>query len=355
MASAAALATSLAHFRPSLPLPSFSFPFRHTSFSSSTSSSSSSSSISFIFLASATNKRIRTCGSSCSPPPPFLPRALHDSSTTQENRDEQQQEEHFSVLASVRSRYNDIVIVDTPKSRLLLLDSTHNIHSMHNKGQKWTGAYWDEFATLPAIIPQGPIAILGLGGGTAAHLMLDLWPSLKLEGWDIDEILINKAREYLGLSELEKSNQDGGVLCVNVGDALSPSVMVPGGYAGIVVDLFSDGKVLPQLQEAATWLELNEKLMTHGRIMVNCGGTHAEAAKAGGVASSNDSSWIQNSTIKALCKAFPKNLSWKRMTEGEGHVNSSNCLLPSIKRRTKLQKTLRFSISRDDANLVTVK
>eukprot|EP00268_Persea_americana_P028435 TRINITY_DN2760_c0_g1_i1.p1 TRINITY_DN2760_c0_g1~~TRINITY_DN2760_c0_g1_i1.p1 ORF type:complete len:191 (+),score=40.83 TRINITY_DN2760_c0_g1_i1:134-706(+) len=130
--------------------------------------------------------------------------------------------------------------------------------------------------------------------------------------------LIDKAREYLGLSELEKSNQDGGVLCVNVGDALSPSVMVPGGYAGIVVDLFSDGKVLPQLQEAATWLELNEKLMTHGRIMVNCGGTHAEAAKAGGVASSNDSSWIQNSTIKALCKAFPKNLSWKRMTEGEG-------------------------------------
>ncbi|KAJ8644721.1 hypothetical protein MRB53_006469 [Persea americana] len=35
-----------------------------------------------------------------------------------------------------------------------------------------------------------------------------------------DNELIDKAREYLGLSELEKSNQDGGVLCVNVGDAL---------------------------------------------------------------------------------------------------------------------------------------
>lgn len=27
------------------------------------------------------------------------------------------------------------------------------------------------------------------GGGTAAHLMLDLWPSLQLEGWEIDEIV----------------------------------------------------------------------------------------------------------------------------------------------------------------------
>lgn len=27
------------------------------------------------------------------------------------------------------------------------------------------------------------------GGGTAAHLMLDLWPSLQLEGWEIDPIV----------------------------------------------------------------------------------------------------------------------------------------------------------------------
>lgn len=80
----------------------------------------------------------------------------------------------------------------------------------------------------------------------------------------------------MGLSDLEKGTEAGGVLHVCVGDALSPSVTVPGGYAGklfpsywfflvylddiclflanaailgIIVDLFSDGKVLPQLQE----------------------------------------------------------------------------------------------------------
>ncbi|GJS80553.1 hypothetical protein Tco_0730434 [Tanacetum coccineum] len=114
----------------------------------------------------------------------------------------------FQVLSNINSVYNDILILDTPQSRMLLLDSTHNVHSVFNKdGDAWTGSYWDEFATLPPIIPDGPIAILGL------------------------------------------HTEGGGILHVHIGDALSPSTSIPGGYAGIVVDLFSGGDVLPQLQE----------------------------------------------------------------------------------------------------------
>ncbi|KAK9161909.1 hypothetical protein Syun_002811 [Stephania yunnanensis] len=167
--------------------------------------------------------------------------------------------------------------------------------------------------------------VLTTGGGTSAHLILDSWPSLKLEGWEIDELLIDKAREYLGLCNLERCNQVGGVLCVHVGDALSPSATVPGGFAGIVVDLFSDGKILTQLQEVATWLELNNRLMCHGRIMVNCGGVHAETTDPSNVAahaklSQKGDLWIQNSTIKAMCSAFPGNLSWKKEAGGENYL-----------------------------------
>ena len=38
--------------------------------------------------------------------------------------DEDEEEEVFQVLTAVTSDYNDIVIVDTPKSRMLLLDSS---------------------------------------------------------------------------------------------------------------------------------------------------------------------------------------------------------------------------------------
>ncbi|KAB2636970.1 hypothetical protein D8674_027504 [Pyrus ussuriensis x Pyrus communis] len=238
----------------------------------------------------------------------------------------EEEEEEFQVLTAMKSGFNDIVIVDTPKSRMLLLDSSHNVHSIVYKDQKWTAFYWDEFASLPAIVPKGPIAILGVGGGTAAHLMLDLWPSLQLEGWEIDQILIDKAREYLGLSDLEKHTQAGGVLNVHIGDALSPSVNIPGGYAGIVIDLFSDGKVLPQLQEVTTWLELKIQLKPYGRLMVNCGGIDEPSDVRDGTAHpkniSTDDSWLPNSTIQALSKAFPGQVSWKKMpqTFGENYL-----------------------------------
>ncbi|ONK55945.1 uncharacterized protein A4U43_C10F2560 [Asparagus officinalis] len=249
------------------------------------------------------------------------PRLIAKAQKQEERRDDAEESPppSYSVLAAMRSEHNDIVVVDTPDSRVLLLDSTHNIHSMLNKEQKWTGSYWDEFASLPAIIPKGPIAILGLGAGTAAHLLLDLWPSLHIEGWEIDEILVDMSRDYFGLSALERCTEAGGSLSVHIGDALSPSVAVQGGFAGIIVDLFSDGKVLPQLQEDAVWLEIEKKLMPHGRIMVNCGGAHAEMLASSDQMlnphASLSGSWIQNSTVRALCRVFPGKLTWKRMEE----------------------------------------
>ncbi|KAL3844965.1 hypothetical protein ACJIZ3_002368 [Penstemon smallii] len=231
------------------------------------------------------------------------------------HKPEEQEEEEFRVLSAIQSIYNHIVILDTPKSRLLLLDSTNNVHSILNKSSKWTGSYWDEFAALPPIVPDGPIAIFGLGGGTAAHLMLQLWPSLKLEGWEIDKILIDMSRDYLGLGDLEKHTVDGGVLNIHIGDAFSPAAAIHGGYAGIIVDLFANGKVLPQLEEADTWLELYDKLMPNGRFMVNCGAGESQNDDS---ISMIDGSWKLNATIRALCKAFPGQVNWKKMPKNAG-------------------------------------
>lgn len=43
------------------------------------------------------------------------------------------------------------------------------------------------------------------------------------------------AREYFGLSELEKCTSAGGSLSVHIGDAFSESVRVPGGFAGTFI------------------------------------------------------------------------------------------------------------------------
>ncbi|KAG2238442.1 hypothetical protein Bca52824_092322 [Brassica carinata] len=51
------------------------------------------------------------------------------------------------------------------------------------------------------------------------------------------------------LSELDKLTSKGGSLRVLIDDALSLSEDVSGKYAGIIVDLFADGKDLDQLQQ----------------------------------------------------------------------------------------------------------
>ncbi|XP_002465952.2 uncharacterized protein LOC8061451 [Sorghum bicolor] len=221
----------------------------------------------------------------------------------------QERPEDFILLAANRSDFNEIImVIDSPVARYLVLDHHRNIHSILPKATVWTNSYWDEFVSLPAIVPRGPVALLGLGAGTAAHLMLKFWPWLQLIGWEIDPMIIELSRDYFGMSDLEKATESGGSLSVHIGDALSPSATVGGGFAGIVVDLFCDGKIIPQLQEAETWLQIAKKLMPDGRIMVNCGGDTEESLS---------SYWVQNPTIKALCSAFPGQLSWKRLSEKE--------------------------------------
>lgn len=63
------------------------------------------------------------------------------------------------------------------------------------------------------------------------------------------------------------------------------------------------------LWQVTTWLELKDKLMPNGRIMVNCGGIDEASVVMDETlnpeTSSIDGTWVQNSTVKALSKAFP--------------------------------------------------
>jgi hypothetical protein len=61
------------------------------------------------------------------------------------------------------------------------------------------------------------------------------------------------------------------VQVVHVGDALLPSAAVPGGSAGIIVDLFAGGQLLPQLTQTDTWRDVRARLAPGGRVLANLG------------------------------------------------------------------------------------
>ncbi|KAH7442371.1 hypothetical protein KP509_03G085400 [Ceratopteris richardii] len=255
----------------------------------------------------------------CSLPVSFSISSSKSVSPPESSLESQREPLGLRHVFSMATFYNEITILDIPRessspfagSRLLLLDQSGNIHSIQKEDTNYTNAYWDQFATLPPIIPEGPIAIFGLGAGTSAHLMLDLWPSCKLIGWEIDVILVDVARDFFGLSKLEAPTTHGGVLQVCIGDALEPSASIDGGFAGIVIDLFANGEILPQLQEPKTWLELKKKLKEGGRIMINCGGICVE--KSDSLSEVDDGTWTwedggyaKEATLRAIAEVFPE-------------------------------------------------
>ncbi|XP_021292302.1 uncharacterized protein LOC110422631 [Herrania umbratica] len=211
--------------------------------------------------------------------------------------------EDVKIIAKFKTRHNYIRVLEVSRradhpfagSRLLLLDSPGNIHSISFLFQLLTNTYFDVFATLPPVLPPGPVGILGFGAGSTARLMLELYPELIIHGWELDPSVVAVGREYFGLGKLEKQYADR--LYIYIGNALKASIK--NGFSGILVDLFSKGSLIPELQDPNTWQRLRKGLRKGGRIMVNVGGSCVEAED-----SRRDGKAVMEETLKAMHRVF---------------------------------------------------
>lgn len=204
------------------------------------------------------------------------------------------------TLAKFKSRYNYIRVLEVSRkadhplsgSRLLLLDAPGNIHSISFLFKSLTNTYFDVFATIPPILPPGPLAILGFGAGSAAKIILENYPETVIHGWELDPAVIEVGRKYFGLQILEKKYPDR--LFLYIGNAMSVCDKNDF-FSGILVDLFSKGVVIPELQNPATWENLKRSLRRGGRMMVNVGGSCVEPEDI-----RKDGKIIMEETLKAM-------------------------------------------------------
>lgn len=239
-------------------------------------------------------------------PPPLSPPKSQPADQTK-TQDDGIPADDVKIIAKFRSRHNYIRVLEVSRktdhpfrgSRLLLLDSPGNIHSISFLFKSITNTYFDVFATLPPVLPPGPIGILGFGAGSAARLILELYPQVVIHGWELDPSVIKVAREFFGLEKLEKKYHDR--LFIYIGNALKASVR--DGFAGIIVDLFSKGSLIPELEDPNTWEMLRRCLRKGGRIMVNVGGSCLEAED-----SRRDGKVVMEATLKAMEKVFGKRM-----------------------------------------------
>ncbi|XP_057952574.1 uncharacterized protein LOC131146800 isoform X2 [Malania oleifera] len=248
---------------------------------------------------------------STSPLRPLIPKAQTTTSHRRRRRrppPPKAQEEGIPVdlvktLVQFKSRHNYIRVLEVSRTadhpfagaRLLLLDAPGNIHSISYVFKSLTNTYFDVFATLPPLLPPGPLGVLGFGAGSAARLILELYPEAVVHGWELDPSVISVARGYFGLSKFEKRYPDR--LVIYIGNALE--AVARDGFSGILVDLFSNGCLIPELQDPITWVNLKKSLRKDGRIMVNVGGSwEAEDLR-------RDGKVLMEETLKAIHQVFP--------------------------------------------------
>ncbi|CAM6034050.1 unnamed protein product [Sphagnum compactum] len=239
------------------------------------------------------------------------------------------EDEDVQLLAKFRTMYNHVQVLEVARraqhplagARILLLDKPGNIQSVYFPQKVLTDSYYDVFATLPPLLPEGgPVGILGLGAGTAARILRHFWPAMDIHGWELDPAVIMVARQFFNLSELEEGKElclTSGKLHVHIGDALNLcNITIPGGFAGLIVDLFAGGAVIPALQQIETWQQLGEKLSPGGRIMVNCGGSCVEAEAGQNV---RDGRITMEETLVAMAMAFSGNKVCRKNLGGSGN------------------------------------
>jgi spermidine synthase len=101
------------------------------------------------------------------------------------------------------SRYQFIQVRERDGVRRLYLNEGIAVHSVWRPDTVLTGGVWDAFLVAPPLLgrPVDRVAILGNAGGTVARAFGVFYPSVRIDGVEIDPDVTRVGRAYLGLGD----------------------------------------------------------------------------------------------------------------------------------------------------------
>jgi len=107
------------------------------------------------------------------------------------------------ILFERESRYQFVQVVERRGVRRLYLNEGVAVHSVYRPWTVLTGDEWDAFLPMPALLGHAPrtLAVLGNAGGTTARAYGRYWPDVDIDGVEIDPVVSEAGRRYLGLGD----------------------------------------------------------------------------------------------------------------------------------------------------------
>lgn len=110
----------------------------------------------------------------------------------------------FSQANSIfqtESSYGFINIYEKNNIRYLQLDAPFGVHSLKNPDTLLTYNYWDYFLGIAFTRPTKQTLVLGLAGGNITSLFSYYFPSMEMDGVEIDTKIVDAANKYFDLAK----------------------------------------------------------------------------------------------------------------------------------------------------------
>ena len=112
------------------------------------------------------------------------------------------------------SIYNYLQVRDTPESTILSTNVLFGVQSIKMKEEGLTGLYYDYALAAPVMAgmnekADSQVMILGLGSGTFADYCSRYFPEAGIQGAEIDEKIVNIARDYFSAAGEGRGGRGG--------------------------------------------------------------------------------------------------------------------------------------------------
>jgi spermidine synthase len=170
-----------------------------------------------------------------------------------------------NLIYETESAYQYIkVLEDSKQNRYLVFDEGLGIESFYSKEGILTGSFYDYFNLLPALInkPGQKVLIIGLAGGTMARQLRHFFGDLEIDGVEIDQKVVEVAKDYFGLDEL-----DVNVFVQDGRSFLRQSQKI---YDLIIVDAFRNELYIPwTMTTEEFWRSAENHLSEDGLLAIN--------------------------------------------------------------------------------------
>ncbi|MBQ9661585.1 MAG: fused MFS/spermidine synthase [Oscillospiraceae bacterium] len=174
-----------------------------------------------------------------------------------------------NLLYEGESVYNYLQVEDTDDSVILSTNVLFGVQSILRKDAGLTGMYYDYAMAAPfmagaeeklAAGEDFDLLILGMGTGTYGSQCARYYPSMRIEGVEIDEKITSLAKEYFRMPEEMTVTTYDGRAYLNAVDRK---------YDVIMVDAYQDITIPFQMSSVEFFTQVREHLKENGVMVVN--------------------------------------------------------------------------------------